>query len=42
LKSSTATNSFDREGAVRVLGYVNHADAGNYAQAVKIAAQTGH
>jgi high affinity Mn2+ porin len=32
---------FDQEGSIRVLGYVNHADAGNYAQALKIASQTG-
>jgi high affinity Mn2+ porin len=32
---------FDKEGSVRVLTYINHADSGNYAQALKIAAQTG-
>lgn len=29
------------DGAIRVLAYTNHADAGNYAQALKIASLTG-
>jgi len=31
----------NRAGAVRLLGYANHADAGNYAAAIRLAAQTG-
>jgi high affinity Mn2+ porin len=31
----------NHDGTVRVLAYVNHADAGSYAQALKIAEQTG-
>ena len=30
-----------RDGAVRVLGYANRAQAGNYAEALKLAAETG-
>ncbi len=29
------------EGAVRLLSYINHADAGNYADAIRLAEQTG-
>jgi high affinity Mn2+ porin len=31
----------DHVGAVRVLGYANHAQAGNYAEAIRLADQTG-
>jgi hypothetical protein len=31
----------DRPGAIRVLGYMNRADAGNYAEALRMAAATG-
>jgi high affinity Mn2+ porin len=31
----------DHGGAVRLLGYTNHADAGNYAEAIRLAQQTG-
>ena len=31
----------DHPGAVRLLGFLNHADAGNYADALRLAAQTG-
>ena len=31
----------DRTGAVRVLSYLNHADAGTYADAIQLAAQNG-
>ena len=31
----------DRPGAVRLLGYLNHTDSGNYADALRLAAQTG-
>lgn len=29
------------DGTVRTLGYINHADAGSYAEAIKLAQQTG-
>jgi len=31
----------DHPGAIRLLGYVNHADAGTYADALRLSAQTG-
>ncbi len=31
----------DQEGAVRLLGYVNHAQAGDYAEAIRLSEQTG-
>jgi len=31
----------DRLGTIRVLGYLNHADAGNYAAAIRLGEQTG-
>ena len=31
----------DRAGAIRALGFANHADAGNYAEAIKLADQNG-
>jgi high affinity Mn2+ porin len=31
----------DHPGAVRLLGYLNHADAGSYAEALRLAAETG-
>jgi carbohydrate-selective porin OprB len=32
---------YDHPGAVRLLSYINHADMGNYAEAIRIAEQTG-
>jgi high affinity Mn2+ porin len=31
----------DRPGAIRLLGYLNHTDSGSYADALRLAAQTG-
>ena len=31
----------DHAGTIRLLGYANHADAGNYAEAIRLAQQTG-